>query len=66
VSDPNPATLQALTMRLGHLAESLSLSTDPVQRLDLLKEFRILLDLTDALIVPEFPVERQHLATRVR
>lgn len=50
MSDPNPATLQALTMRLGHLAESLSLSTDPVQRLDLLKEFRILLDLTDALL----------------
>jgi len=57
MSDLAPATLQTLTTRLGHLADSLSLSTDPIERLDLLKEFRILLDRTDELIDREFPVE---------
>jgi hypothetical protein len=57
VSSLAPVTLQELTIRLGHLVDSLSLSNDPFQRLDLLKEFRILLNLTDELISREFHVE---------
>lgn len=55
--------LRELTARLGELAHSLWLNTDPLERLDLLKEFRIVLDLADEVIAHEFPVEPEDLAS---
>lgn len=49
--------LSELTTRLSELTYSLWLNTDPVERLDLLKEFRIVLDLADEVIARDFPVE---------
>lgn len=55
--------LGELTTRLSELAHSLWLNHDPLERLDLLKEFRIVLDLADEVIAREFPVESDHPAT---
>jgi len=49
--------LRELTTRLSELAYSLWLNSDPLERLDLLKEFRIVLDLADEVIAREFPVD---------
>ena len=49
--------LGELTTRLSELTHSLWLNSDPLERLDLLKEFRIVLDLADDVIAREFPVE---------
>jgi hypothetical protein len=56
---PKPV-LRELTARLSELAHGLWLNHDPVERLDLLKEFRIVLDLADEVIAREFPVESEH------
>ena len=52
--------LRELTARLSELAHSLWLGCDPLERLALLKEFRIVLDLADEVIAREFPVESDH------
>ena len=58
--NPQPTPiLGELTTRLSELAHSLWLNTDPLERLDLLKEFRIVLDLADEVIAREFPVESE-------
>ena len=55
--------LAELTTRLGELERSLWLNSDPVERIDLLKEFRILLDLADEIIARDFPFELDHATT---
>ena len=57
MSTQSTPILRELTAKLGELAHSLWLNTDPLERLDLLKEFRIVLDLADEVIAREFPVE---------
>ena len=54
--EPTPTALETLNNRLGHLADSFWLSTDPTKRAELLEEFRILLEQRDALIAREFQV----------
>ena len=61
-TQPTPV-LAELTTRLGELAHSLWVNSDPVERLDLLKEFRIVLDLADEVIAREFPVKSDHPTT---
>ena len=55
--------LSELTTRLSELTHSLWFNSDPLERLDLLKEFRIVLDLADEVIAREFPVESDHATT---
>ncbi len=56
MSSRSTPILAELTTRLSELAHSLWLNSDPIERLDLLKEFRIVLDLADEVIAREFPV----------
>jgi hypothetical protein len=56
ILEPTPAILERLNNRLGHLADSFWLSTDPTKRAELLEDFRILLEQRDALIAREFQV----------
>jgi DNA-binding NarL/FixJ family response regulator len=48
-------SLPNLTVWLRELSTGLWLTSDPLERLDLLKKFRVLLDLTDQLIGRELP-----------
>jgi len=58
ILEPTPAISERLNNRLGHLADSFWLSTDPTKRAELLEEFRILLEQRDALIAREISSQR--------
>ena len=47
---------ETLIKRLSEIVESLSATANPVERVYLLKEFRVLLDIADDVIFREFPV----------
>jgi hypothetical protein len=59
VAEPQPApeNVQALIKLMGEIADKLPTVRDAEQRLILLKDFRVLLDLVDMVVTRDFPTD---------